>query len=404
MAKTDEIINVPVADIEETQNNEYIFGIDESDVNRLAEEIKDHGFIGSIDVVDLHNGKYQVFAGHQRLRAVKKLGWETVPCTVAEDMTEEELYRKLLASNVLNRKISPLGYARAIDAYKKEVLAKEKPAGRTRTLCAKFFNVAEGQVQRYEAILKTTPYVQELCRTGELPYAPLAEATSFTPEQQEELEQKIRSFKSRNQGISLSMNLLSGMINDIKESQRRAEAREQLQKAQATLAKRLDEQEKKEREEEKESALQSYYESAQEVFTDPFEGAMVAPQEEVPVQEELPIIPPSEIKAQPVVARTPAFSEDEAERLEKSSSIAGTPISVFGGFDGDELDDDEEEAVPSWGGSPVISPTESAVLQAVDDLVSAVSAGGAITDTDAVRVAVRRAEEAIAAIKEKIGM
>lgn len=402
MAKTDEIINVPVADIEETQNNEYIFGIDEGDVNRLAEEIKDHGFIGSIDVVDLHNGKYQVFAGHQRLRAVKKLGWETVPCTVAADMSEEELYRKLLASNVLNRKISPLGYARAIDAYKKEVLAKEKPAGRTRTLCAKFFNVAEGQVQRYEAILKTTPYVQELCRTGELPYAPLAEATSFTQEQQEELEQKIRSFKSRNQGISLSMNLLSGMINDIKESQRRAEARDQLQRAQATLARRLDEQEKREQEKEQESAIRSYYET--EAFPDPFENVMAAPQEEVSVQEELPVISPAEIKTQPVVARTPAFSEDEAERLEKSSSVAGTPISIFGGFDGDELDDDEEEAVPNWGGSPVISPTESAVLHAVDDLVSAVSAGGAISDSDAVRVAVRRAEEAIAAIKEKIGM
>lgn len=390
MAKTDTIINVPVADIVETDNNEYIFGIDDNDVQRLAEEINDHGFIGSIDVVDLHNGKYQVFAGHQRLRAVKSLGWETVPCTVADDMPEEELYRKLLASNVLNRKISPLGYARAIDAYKKEVLAKEKPAGRTRTLCAKFFNVAEGQVQRYEAILKTTPYVQEMCRTGELPYAPLAEASGFTEEQQQELERQIKSFQKRNPNISISMNLLSGMISSIKEAQQRAEAGDEVRKAQATLAKRLAQQEKKEQEEEKKAAIQRYFES----------GRL---DDSMPVPSDLPLFPEEE--PQPQVARTPNFTGGEMSRLSMASSVAGNPLPAFEGYGADELDDDEEEAVPNWEGITTKEPTgtDYAVIDAINAFVSLVYKDTEVTNTDEIRAAIQRAEDALNALKVKLG-
>lgn len=402
MASTDTIVNIPVADIEETRDNEYIFGIEESDVSRLAEEIAEHGFTGSIDVVDLHNGKYQVFAGHQRLRAVKRLGWETIPCTISNDMPEEELYRKLLASNILNRKISPLGYARAIDAYKKEVLAKSKPAGKTRTLCSKFFNVSEGQVQRYLAILKTTPYVQELCKTGEIPYVPLADAVTFTPEQQQELEEQIKSFKRRNPNLSISMNILGGMIDNIKEVQRRKEAKEQVRRAQEALLSTPDEQDEREAVDEQVTAMQSGYKASEygDDFSDDFADAMPLPGSDFAPSYDDEYI-------EPVVARTPSFSEDEAERLEKASSINGTPLPVFADFGdtnsfaGDELDDDEEEAVPDWDHSPAVANLEHDVAHAVDELVRAASRKEDVSDPETVLRLLKRAEDAIKAIREK---
>lgn len=322
-------VELPVDSIVETASNEYIFGINEADVNRLAEEIEEHGFTGSIDVVDLHNGSYQVFAGHQRLRAVKKLGWKTIPCTIAGEMTDAELLRKLLASNVLNRKISPLGYARAIDAYKKDVLAKEKFEGRTRDACAKFFNIGAGQVQRYEALLKATPYVQELCDKGEIPFYPLAEATTFTQDQQQELEKQIRQFRARNTELTLSANLLSGMIRSIRDEASRKEARQQLDEAQRRLetidtdipfsAANSSAEDASLTDGPASSSQNTLYDSSHASTSKG--GAQAA--------EAFPSFDrsfPAE-ESEPMVSRTPEFSGEELDALSTKSSISGVPIS-----------------------------------------------------------------------------
>lgn len=370
-------IDLPVDSIVETESNEYIFGISEADVNRLAEEIGEHGFTGSIDVVDLHNGKYQVFAGHQRLRAVKKLGWTTIPCTVAGEMTESELLRKLLASNVLNRKISPLGYARAIDTYKKEVLAKEKFEGRTRDACAKFFNIGAGQVQRYEAILKATPYVQELCEKGEIPFYPLAEATTFTKEQQEELEKQIRQFQARNSELTLSANLLSGIIRSIRDEESRKEAQKRLEEAQRRLetvdtdeepgTKPIEENTEDESLDEIPAAgsldeLDNFSDEAaihtEEDKNSPFYGV-----ETIHIPDGQPLFPD---EPEPMVSRTPNFAGEELDLMSRKSSIAGVPI-----HDDPEEDDfdfaDDEITSPSINASGHV--TGYALVQACDTLV-----------------------------------
>lgn len=87
------IRELPIEQLVETETNEYIFGISDLDVERLSEEIRDHGFSGSISVMDLENGKYQIISGHQRFRAVKKLGWKTIPCMVSPRMSTESQYR-----------------------------------------------------------------------------------------------------------------------------------------------------------------------------------------------------------------------------------------------------------------------------------------------------------------------
>lgn len=211
---------IPLGDLVETDTNEYIFGIMDSDVDRLAEEIQDHGFKGSIQVMDLKNGKYKIISGHQRYRAVKKLGWKTIPCIVSEPMSTEEQYRELIASNVLSRKITPLGYARAIDAFKREVLDKDvKIKGRKRAYIAHFFNIAEGQVIRYETITKMPPEIQEMCKNPDFPYSALEGSSAFTESQKQELLDKINAYNKMNAGTDakISANTIRQFIESIKE-------------------------------------------------------------------------------------------------------------------------------------------------------------------------------------------
>ena len=63
-------------------------------VKYVANSIKEFGFKVPI-VIDSH---MIVICGHTRLKAVKKLGWETVPCIVADDLTPEQIKAFRLAS------------------------------------------------------------------------------------------------------------------------------------------------------------------------------------------------------------------------------------------------------------------------------------------------------------------
>ncbi len=64
-------------------------------VGPVAESIKEFGFKVPI-IVDKDN---VIVAGHTRLKAAKKLGMETVPCIVADDLTPEQIKAFRLADN-----------------------------------------------------------------------------------------------------------------------------------------------------------------------------------------------------------------------------------------------------------------------------------------------------------------
>jgi ParB family chromosome partitioning protein len=56
---------------------------DEERIDELCQTIKTHGLIQPI-IVRVRNGKYELIAGERRLRAVKKLGMETIPAIIRE--------------------------------------------------------------------------------------------------------------------------------------------------------------------------------------------------------------------------------------------------------------------------------------------------------------------------------
>lgn len=86
------IIELKTTELKEYENNPRN---NDAAVDYVAESIKQFGFKVPI-VIDARN---VIVAGHTRLKAAKKLGLETVPCIVADDLTEEQVKAFRLADN-----------------------------------------------------------------------------------------------------------------------------------------------------------------------------------------------------------------------------------------------------------------------------------------------------------------
>lgn len=67
----------------------------EDGIDYVASSIKNFGFKVPI-IIDSGN---EIIAGHTRLLAAKKLGMETVPCIVADDLSPEQIKAFRLADN-----------------------------------------------------------------------------------------------------------------------------------------------------------------------------------------------------------------------------------------------------------------------------------------------------------------
>lgn len=87
-----EIKEFKVTDLKEYERNPRH---NDDAVEYVAESIKEFGFKVPI-VVDKDN---VIIAGHTRLKAAKELGLKTVPCIVADDLTEEQVQAFRLADN-----------------------------------------------------------------------------------------------------------------------------------------------------------------------------------------------------------------------------------------------------------------------------------------------------------------
>ena len=86
---------VPVDKLIPYINNAKVHSEDQ--VTRIASSIREFGFLSPI-IID---PEFNVIAGHGRLMAAKKLGWDTVPCIIVEGLTEAQRKAYILADNKL---------------------------------------------------------------------------------------------------------------------------------------------------------------------------------------------------------------------------------------------------------------------------------------------------------------
>lgn len=87
-----EIVELKLSDLKEYENNPRY---NDGAVDAVAESINKFGF--KVPIIIDSDGV--IVAGHTRLKAAKKLGLETVPCIIAEDLTPEQVKAFRLADN-----------------------------------------------------------------------------------------------------------------------------------------------------------------------------------------------------------------------------------------------------------------------------------------------------------------
>lgn len=91
-------LNIVYKNVDELQPYENNPRINDEAVQYVAESIKQFGFKVPI-IIDSNN---IIVAGHTRLKAAIELGLDSVPCIIADDLTEEQVKEFRLVDNKVN--------------------------------------------------------------------------------------------------------------------------------------------------------------------------------------------------------------------------------------------------------------------------------------------------------------
>lgn len=80
---------------------------DEEKIEELAKTIHTHGMIQPIVVRSIENGHFEIIAGERRYRAVKKLGWDTIPA-ILKNFNDKETASVALIENLQREELTPI--------------------------------------------------------------------------------------------------------------------------------------------------------------------------------------------------------------------------------------------------------------------------------------------------------
>ncbi len=108
--------------IERIRPNPYQARREFTDLDELAEAIRQQGFISRLRVRPdpTEAGSYQLVYGERRLRAAERAGLTSIPCDVAAH-TDRELIEIGLVENIQRQDLNPLEEARAFQTFMREL-------------------------------------------------------------------------------------------------------------------------------------------------------------------------------------------------------------------------------------------------------------------------------------------
>ena len=130
----------------------------------LADSIKKHGLLQPISVrmITKSNGSryFELIAGERRLRAIKMLGWESVPARII-DMTENESGEMALIENIMREELNVFEYA----AMLKKLIEKYSVSQET---LAERLSTSQSNIANKLRLLKLSPEERELISENRL--------------------------------------------------------------------------------------------------------------------------------------------------------------------------------------------------------------------------------------------
>ncbi|MCR5747843.1 MAG: ParB/RepB/Spo0J family partition protein [Lachnospiraceae bacterium] len=211
-------INIPLDQIDENPENAMIFNME--GIEGLAEGIKKDGFLGAITVFKKDDGRFEISSGHRRYRAMRLLEEKTIPAIVKPyPKNDNERMLQLISSNIRNRDLKPMDWARAMNRYC-EIMKATGAKGTMRDLAAEYFQMASSNVGRYLALLNLIKPLQQLADDPGYSFSAISNAASLSEDEQEELYKRIREESADGEEgsdtHSLSRTRIQQLISDIK--------------------------------------------------------------------------------------------------------------------------------------------------------------------------------------------
>lgn len=193
--KFEKILNLNVNDLIEFK--EHIFNeISEYKFEELVESISQNGVLDPIIVREIENNKYEIIAGHNRVRACKTLNMQTVPATIKN--VDDDTAKLIMIDTNINRrdKLLPSELMKAY-SMKMEILKKSKagqpvPNGdtstesnETREKIAEQENISGRQITRYLRLKELIPDILRCVDKELIPFLAGVELSYIKAQEQE---------------------------------------------------------------------------------------------------------------------------------------------------------------------------------------------------------------------------
>lgn len=165
-------------------------GTEDASLGDLANSIRENGLLNPITVMSSADGRYDLIAGQRRFLACRRIGLETIPAIIRDELDDTDATIISLVENVHRADMNPVDKARAYQKIHERYWDYQRVAKET--------GVSVPTVRRYLSLLKLAPSIQEKLSTAEGPagvgtLSKLAE--TFPQAQQEQALDEIGGFK-----------------------------------------------------------------------------------------------------------------------------------------------------------------------------------------------------------------
>ena len=171
--------------------------VDDEEMQKTAESIKQYGVLVPAIVRPLENGEYEMISGHRRRYASALAGKETMPVIVRE-MDDDTATILMVDSNLQREHILPSERAKAyqmkMEAMKHQGERTDLTCGqvghksgvKSREVIANQTGESARQVQRYMRLNNLIPELMDMVDDKKIAFNPAVELSYLKPEEQQE--------------------------------------------------------------------------------------------------------------------------------------------------------------------------------------------------------------------------
>lgn len=189
------VIMLPLDAIHPFKNHPFRI-VDDEEMQKTADSIREYGVLVPAIVRPLENGEYEMISGHRRRYASMLAGKETMPVIVRE-MDDDTATILMVDSNLQREHILPSERAKAyqmkLEAMKRQAGRKSKENAsqvgtqkRTDEMIAEEFGTSRNQVQRFVRLNNLIPEIMDMVDEKKIAFNPAVELSYLKPEEQRE--------------------------------------------------------------------------------------------------------------------------------------------------------------------------------------------------------------------------